>query len=139
MHKSFKVKSVSFLFILFLSTSLMSWTIYNYDQTPNDDFIYDVVEQMPEFPGGKQGLNKYIADNLIYPKRVKKAGVKGTVYTECVIEKNGEVTNQKVFKGFSHKLENEALKVINNMPNWIPGKQKGKLVRVKVTMPIEFK
>lgn len=117
----------------------MSWTVYNYEQTPDEDFIYDVVEQMPEFPGGFQGLNKYISDNLIYPKRAKKAGIEGKIYTECIIEKNGEVTHEKVFKGFSHKLEKEALKVIENMPNWIPGQHKGKLVRVKVNIPIEFK
>lgn len=117
----------------------MSSTFKNIQEVPNEDFIYDVVEQMPEFPGGKLGLKKYIVDNLNYPKRVKKAGIEGKVYTECIIEKDGEVTNEKVFTGISNKLENEALKVIENMPNWIPGKHKGKSVRVKVTIPIEFK
>lgn len=133
------MKSILTLIILILSVTLTSSTFKNNQEVPNEDFIYDVVEQMPEFPGGKQGLTKYIIDNLNYPKRVKKAGIKGKVYTECIIEKNGEVTNEKVFTGISNKLENEALKVVENMPNWIPGKHKGKSVRVKVTIPIEFK
>ena len=105
----------------------------------SDDFVYDFVDEMPQFPGGEIGLEKYIQDNLIYPKRVAKAGIKGKVYTECIIERDGEVTHEKVYSGISKKLENEALKVIQKFPNWIPGKHKGKIVRVRVTIPVEFK
>lgn len=128
---------------------LYGWTIQSKDERElisnisaplqDDDFIYDFVDVMPQFPGGKVGLEKYIDDNLNYPSRLKKEGIAGKVYTECVIEKNGEVTNEKVYMGISRKLEAEALKLIKRMPNWIPGKHKNKNVRVKCTIPIEFK
>lgn len=116
-----------------------SWTNKLNDSIfSSDDYIYDFVDEMPEFPGGEMGLKKYIEDNLKYPKKAKKADVSGVIYTECVIEKNGEVTNEKVYPGISKKMENAALKLIQKMPNWIPGKNKTKLVRVKLSIPINF-
>ncbi len=104
----------------------------------DEDFVYDFVDEMPKFPGGKVGLNKYIKDNLHYPKRINTTQVKAKVYTECIIEKDGEVTHEIVYKNMSKKLENEALKVIKKMPHWIPGKTNGKAVRVRLSIPIEF-
>jgi len=104
----------------------------------DDDYVYDFVDEMPQFPGGEKGLEKYIKDNLHYPKRVQKAGVSGRVYTECIIEKDGEVTHEKVYLGISRKLEGEALKLVQGMPNWLPGKNKSKPVRVKLMIPIDF-
>ena len=111
--------------------------VKNYQE--DDDYVYDFVDQMPVFPGGEEGLKKYITDNLNYPKRAKKAGLTGKIYTECIIEKNGEVTHEKVYPANARKLEVEALKLIKKMPHWIPGKNKGKVVRVKLSIPIEFK
>ena len=137
------------LFILFtIIFGLYSWT-FNYTSnevamknklypSQEDEFVYDFVDDMPQFPGGQTGLNKYIIDNLNYPKRVQKAGISGRVYTECIIEKNGEVTNEKVYLGISRKLEGQALNLIKKMPNWIPGKNNNKTVRVKLSIPIDF-
>lgn len=134
--------------LLVIVFGLYSWTVNSKNNNevtnksilPSDDnFVYDFVEEMPQFPGGKAGLEKYIDDNLNYPKRVQKAGISGRVYTECIIEKDGEVTNEKVYLGISRKLETEALKLIQKMPNWIPGKNKNKTVRVKLTIPVDFK
>ena len=139
----------NFVLLIVIVFGLYSWTfesqIYTINvtnvQSPiqdDDDYVYDFVDDMPQFPGGEVGLNKYIEDNLNYPKRVQKAGVSGRVYTECIIEKNGEVTNEKVYLGISRKLEAEALRLLQKMPNWIPGKNKNKTVRVKLTIPIDF-
>ncbi len=133
------IKTIQLLSVLCVF-SLLSTTVKNHVPVlPSDDYIYDFVDQMPEFPGGKTGLNNYIQDNLHFPNRVKKAGITGKVFTEFIVEKNGEISNQKVYKGLSTKLEKEALKLISNMPNWIPGKNKGKVVRVKISLPLEFK
>jgi protein TonB len=94
---------------------------------------------MPQFPGGEDALRKYISEHLVYPKKLQKAGVKGKVYVSCIIEKDGEVTNEKAYQGIDKKLELEALRLVQGMPNWIPGKHKGKIVRVKMVIPVEFK
>lgn len=104
-----------------------------------DDYVYDFVDEMPHFPGGKKTMEKYIEDNLVYPTRVKKSGLGGKVYVECIIEKNGDVTNPVAYKNSSNRLEKEAIKVVINMPNWIPGKNKGKLVRVKQIIGVNFR
>ena len=103
------------------------------------DFVYDFVEEMPSFPGGDEGLKKYITDHLVYPKKLKKDGIGGKVFVSAIIEKDGEVTHETAYKGINKKLEYEALRLVQGMPNWIPGKHKGKVVRVKVVIPVEFK
>jgi len=130
-----------YIIILLLSLGLVSLSSYTTSHSYNiqqDDFVYDFVEQMPEFPGGKIALKKYIKDHTIYPERVKKAGIKGNVYAECIIEKDGVISNVKVFTGISHKLEKETLKLVQGMPNWIPGKQKNKIVRVKMIIKVAY-
>lgn len=123
-----------FLFaFLFISANSMSS-----QGLPAEDYVYDFVDEMPHFPGGKKTMEKYIQDNLIYPARIKKSGIGGKVYVECIIEKNGDVTNAIAYKNSSKKLEREALRVVLNMPNWIPGKNKGKLVRVKQIIGVNF-
>lgn len=102
--------------------------------------VYDVVEQMPSFPGGNEALMKYVQDNVKYPSHISKAERKqGRVVVKFVVERDGSVTNVKVARSVSPLLDKEALRVISNMPKWIPGKQNGRTVRVAYNVPVSFR
>ena len=98
-----------------------------------------IVETMPSFRGGQQKLFEFIGNNVVYPQEAIDAGVEGRVFVEFYIEKDGSVTDGKVLKGIGYGCDEEALRVIGLMPKWYPGKQRGKAVRVRYTMPINFK
>lgn len=99
---------------------------------------YTVVEEMPEFPGGHDGLIKFISSNLVYPDSAKVHEKQGTVYVTYLIEKDGSVSHVKVLRGFDKYCDAEALRVVKMMPKWKPGKQKGKAVRVHFNLPLKF-
>ena len=99
---------------------------------------FDVVEQMPEFPGGPQALMEYLMKNVSYPKSAFDANIQGRVLAQFVVDKEGTVRGAKVIKSVDPALDNEALRVINSMPKWTPGRQNGKLVNVKYTIPVTF-
>lgn len=101
--------------------------------------VFDVVEQMPEFPGGMEALVKYMAENMKYPEDAKKQLVEGRVLVQFIVETDGSVSNTEVLKRVFPSLDAEALRVISGMPKWIPGKQNGKVVRVKYTIPVSFR
>ncbi len=105
------------------------------DQNPE---YFDVVEQMPQFPGGPHALFEFLAKNIRYPEAAEKAGCQGRVIATFVVLKDGSVSNPKVVKSVSPELDEEALRVLNAMPNWTPGKQSGQVVNVKYTIPISF-
>ena len=100
---------------------------------------FDVVEQMPQFPGGPAALMQFLSQNVKYPVEAHKAGVQGRVIANFVVEKDGSITEAKIVKSVSPELDAEALRVIGSMPNWMPGMQNGEPVRVKYTVPITFK
>ena len=109
------------------------------DANPADpNRAFDVVEEMPQFPGGPSKLFEFLAQNVNYPTEAEKANIQGRVIATFVVEKDGSISNAKVVKSIDPSLDAEALRVINAMPNWIPGKQNGKEVRVKYTVPISF-
>jgi len=101
--------------------------------------LFTVVEEMPQFPGGFPALNSYIYDNLEYPEEAKQEGIEGKVTVEFTINMEGEVEDVKVLRSTYEGLNNAALSVFKNMPAWEPGKQRGKAVRVKLQVPVEFK
>ena len=103
---------------------------------PNQSF--DVVEEMPEFPGGSDALMKYLATNVHYPEAAEKAGVQGRVIVTFVVDSDGSISDASILKSVDPSLDQEALRLVNSMPKWTPGKQKGKAVRVKYTIPIAF-
>ena len=103
-----------------------------------EEKTFDVVEQMPEFPGGASALLDYLNKNVCYPKQAFDAGIEGRVIVTFVVGKDGSVRNAKVVKSVDPALDNEALRVINAMPKWTPGRQSGKEVAVKYTVPISF-
>lgn len=103
-----------------------------------DEQIFFIVEEMPEFPGGELELRKFIANNIKYPVAAQENGIQGRVYVTFVVDKNGEVVNARIARGVDPALDKEALRVVNNLPKWIPGKQRGQNVNVSYTVPINF-
>ena len=103
------------------------------------DKVYDVVEEMPQFPGGIGKMMEYLAVNLRYPKEAEEKGLQGRVIANFVIEPDGSITNAKVVKPLDPALDAEALRLVNGMPKWTPGKQGGVPMRVKYTIPITFR
>jgi TonB family protein len=104
-----------------------------------DDRVWNVVEQMPKFPGGDAGLMSFLKDNIKYPAEAEKAGKQGRVVVTFVVGKDGAVNNAKVVRSVDEKLDAEALRVVNAMPKWQPGKQRGQEVNVKYTIPVTFR
>lgn len=101
--------------------------------------VFDVVEQMPSFPGGPSALMKYLSENVKYPVVAQENGVQGRVVVSFVVEKDGHITDVKVVRSVDPSLDKEAARVVKSMPNWIPGKQNGSAVRVKYNVPVSFK
>ncbi|WP_195668536.1 M56 family metallopeptidase [Bacteroides intestinalis] len=101
--------------------------------------VFEVVEQMPSFPGGTEGLMRYLSKNIKYPVGAQKAGTQGRVVVEVIIDANGNVTNPKVSQGVDPLLDAEAIRVTANMPKWQPGTQRGQTVNVRYTFPIIFR
>ena len=106
-------------------------------ETHNDAF--NVVEQMPEFPGGAVEMMKFLNENVKYPEAAEKTGTQGRVIVQFIVEADGSITNVKVLKNVSDEIDAEAVRVINAMPKWKPGSQSGKPVRVKYTIPVTFR
>ena len=100
--------------------------------------VFDVVEEMPQYPGGPQALFKFLSENVHYPAEAEKAGIQGRVIATFVVEKDGSISQPTVVKSVDPLLDAEAVRVISAMPNWKPGKQNGKVVRVKYTVPLSF-
>ena len=107
-------------------------------QKNDNDKAYDVVEEMPQYPGGVGKLMEYVSMNVRYPKEAESKSIQGRVVTTFVIEKDGNIADAEVVKSVDPALDAEALRVVKAMPKWTPGKQDGKPIRVKYTMPITF-
>lgn len=108
-------------------------------QAPEPEKVFDVVEQMPTFPGGQQALMTYLGKNIKYPTIAQENGVQGRVIIQFVVERDGSITDVHVARGVDPYLDKEAVRVVKGMPKWLPGKQNGKSVRVKFTVPVMFK
>ncbi len=100
--------------------------------------VYDVVEQMPEYPGGMEALMAYFREQVKYPADAKEKKIQGRVLVKFIVEKDGSVSNVKVVQKAYPSLDAEALRVVKAMPKWQPGKHEGKAVRVKYNIPIAF-
>lgn len=105
-----------------------------------EEVIFMVVETMPEFPGGQQALSKYLSENVKYPVIAQENGIQGRVICQFVVNKDGAIVDVEVVRsGGDPSLDKEAVRVIKSMPKWNPGKQRGKAVRVKYTVPVNFR
>ena len=105
-----------------------------------EEVIFVVVESMPEFPGGQQALFKYLAENVKYPVIAQENGIQGRVICQFVVNKDGSIVDVVAVRSSGEpSLDKEAIRVIQSMPKWKPGKQRGKPVRVKYTVPVNFR
>jgi len=127
-----------FITIISFSQEVIDTTKLGMDNEDNTVFQFAVIEDKPEFPGGQKALLDYIAKNVIYPEKAKENGVKGRVFVQFVIEKDGTVSNVKVASKVDPYLDKEAVRVVKSMPTWKPGKYKGKLISVQYLVPITF-
>jgi protein TonB len=111
------------------------------DEKPKEEEtkVFDVVEQMPSFPGGDAELMKFLHDHMKYPAVAEENGIQGRVICTFVVERDGSITDVKVIKSVDPSLDKEAIRVLKSMPKWIPGKQNGSAVRVKYTVPVTFR
>lgn len=100
--------------------------------------IFQIVESMPDFPGGDAARMTFLRDNIKYPQIARESGIQGTVYVTFVVERDGRVTDIRVLRGIGGGCDEEAVRVIKAMPRWKAGQQRGKPVRVQFNMPIKF-
>lgn len=105
----------------------------------NEEPIYVVVDQMPEFPGGPNGLGNFIRSNQSYPRDAIEKKIEGIVIASFIVEKDGKVSKPTIVKGLGAGCDEEVLRLIGMMPVWKPGVKDGKNVRVKLNIPVEFK
>jgi len=120
-------------------TEMQEYVPVEEEEEEEEAQIFTVVESMPDFPGGDEARIRYLNENIKYPQMARESGIQGRVFVTFVVEKDGSVTDVRVLRGIGGGCDEEAIRVIKNMPKWDPGKQRGKPVRVQFNMPILFK
>lgn len=125
--------------VLQTSEEPVSGDLTEAEEATAEQTVYDVVEQMPEFPGGNAKLKNYLEDHLQYPKVAQENGTQGRVIVQFVVNTDGSISDAQVARSLDTYCDEEALRLINNMPRWTPGQTGGKNVRVKYVVPITFK
>lgn len=123
------------LMMLVLLFSFMTSTA----QTKKNDMVFDVVEVMPQFPGGQIAMLQYLMKNIKYPEQAVKEGIQGRVTVRFIVEKDGSISDVKPVLSVHPLLNKEAVRVVESMPKWTPGKHNGKPVRVRFNLPVMFK
>ena len=104
----------------------------------SEEVIFTVVEDQPSYPGGEEARIRYLQENLRYPQMAREAGIQGTVFVTFVVERDGSVTDVRVLRGIGGGCDEEAVRVVQNMPRWNPGRQRGQPVSFKFKIPIRF-
>ena len=127
------------LMLLMAACCLMTANAQKTVVSQTDPKVFDTVEQMPEYPGGMQAMIEFLQANMKYPEDAAKQKVEGRVMVQFVVETDGSVTDVHVAKQVFPSLDAEAIRVVQAMPKWTPGKEKGKVVRVKYNLPIVFR
>lgn len=123
------------LMMLVLLFSFMTSTA----QTKKNDMVFDVVEVMPQYPGGPIAMLKYLMENIKYPEQAMKEGIQGRITVRFIVEKDGSISDVKPVLSVHPLLNKEAVRVVKSMPKWSPGKHNGKPVRVRFNLPVMFK
>ncbi|MEM7160811.1 MAG: energy transducer TonB [Bacteroidota bacterium] len=108
------------------------------DELIDEEHIFTIVEEQPEFPGGDLAMKKFLNENMDYPRLALEAGIHGTVYLTFVVDQEGNIDNVEILRGIGGGCDGEAVSVVSKMPKWKPGKQRGKPVKVQFNMPITF-
>lgn len=109
------------------------------ERRASDDTVYDVVDRMPEYPGGWNGLAEYLSGNIHYPEEAAEHNIEGRVMVGFVIEKDGSVTDVEVLRGIGYGCDQEAIRVVSGMARWQPGIKDDQPVRVHFNLPISFR
>jgi len=109
------------------------------DEDTGEDEVFTVVEEMPEFPGGKKALANWLRKNLKYPMIASENGIQGTVVVQFVVWKDGTIKDVQLVRGVDASLNKEATRLVKAMPKWKPGKQRGKTVSARFTLPVTFR
>jgi periplasmic protein TonB len=130
-----KTINLMLLVAVFLTAGL--WQA-NAQEKKSKDGVYTEVEEMPEYPGGEQALMNDLIGSINYPDEAKKNGIQGKVFVSFVVDEQGKVTNAKIERGVDPALDAESLRVVNGLKTWKPGKEKGKIVKVAYTIPINY-
>jgi len=112
-----------------------------YQDSPykDDEVLNKQIEQQPKYPGEIYAMHKFLSDHMQYPTKAQETGTQGTIYIRFVVRYTGKITDAKVLVGIGNGCDEEALRVVKEMPNWIPGRDNGKAVSVYYTIPVEFK
>ena len=118
---------------------LDDYDVVEVEPEPEEEEIFMVVEDQPEFPGGTAALLEYLRKNIKYPTICRENNIQGRVLVTFIVNKDGAIVEPEVVKSVNPSLDKEALRVISTMPNWKPGSQRGKPVRVKYTVPVNFR
>jgi protein TonB len=108
------------------------------EEAIDEEVIFIVVEEQATFPGGEEARLRFLQENLRYPHMAREAGIQGTVFITFVVERNGTITDVRILRGIGGGCDEEAIRVVREMPRWNPGRQRGQPVRVQFTMPIRF-
>ncbi len=108
------------------------------EEEVEEDYVFTIVEDNPEFPGGQEAMQKFLRDNIRYPTMAREAGIQGTVFVTFVVERDGSISNVEVVRGIGGGCDQEAVRVVKTMPTWKPGKQRGQPVRVQFNLPVRF-
>jgi TonB family protein len=127
------------LFILMFIIPVLGMSQQLPEKDPTDENVFIAVEVMPEYPGGTQAMMVYISKNMKYPVDALAAKITGKVFVSFVVDERGKVTQAKVIRGISTSCDQEALRVVKEMPDWKPGTQSDRPVKVKYTLPVMFK
>ena len=109
------------------------------EEEASEQYIFEIVEDPAEFPGGMVALNSFLSRNIIYPTIAQENGIQGRVTCSFVVNQDGSIVDIQVLRGLDPSLDREAMRVIGTMPKWNPGKQRGKPVRVRFTLPVTFR
>ena len=128
--------------IIFLLATIFFFcgtTVFAQNANEDTNKVYEVVEQMPSFTGGKNALMQFLANNVKYPTVAAENGVQGRVLVNFIVERDGSLSNVKIERSVDPALDKEAVRVVKAMPKWQPGKQKGSTIRVKFKVPITFR
>ena len=118
--------------------SVIIWEQPVWHQIDESDELIMVAEVMPEFPGGAEKMLEFIQDNIKYPEAARESGTQGRVFVEFVIETDGSISNANVIRGIGNGCDEEAVRLIQSMPKWKPGKQRGEAVRCSYMVPVVF-
>ena len=135
------MKKIIFLFaVVFVSLGVQAQSVEECDTVVVKEAVYSDVDVQPEFPGGMAAMMKYMRENIKYPSAALAEKAQGKAFVRFIVEKSGAVSNAEIIRSSGNiDLDKEALRVINNMPNWRPGMQLGEPVRVFFVLPVTFR